>query len=145
MRALLICAAVALTLASCKFASQWRDQQVAESHRLAQGDRITPPVSPPAKAADLAADLPVDAGWPVLEYSAGGRSVSAKLLSTQGAEQTTQWVDARMRAMGYDSGDNMSRLLEGATYSGKGKYAQIWAKVSMNSSEQVTLELKGSS
>ena len=133
-----------LFLASCKFAGQWRDKQVAESHSLAQGDRIIPPVSPPAKAEDLADGLPVDKGWPVLEYNASGGTVNAKLLSTSTAEQTTEWVDSRLHAMGYDSGDNLSRLLDGVTYSGKGKYAQIYVKVGMNSSEQVTVELKGS-
>src|SRR5688500_4841854 len=64
--------AVVFTLASCDYAAKWRDAQVAESHSLAQGDRIIPPVSPPAKAADLAGDLPVEASWPVLEYSASG-------------------------------------------------------------------------
>jgi hypothetical protein len=138
-----LCALAVVTLPiSCDYAAKWRDVQVAESHELAQGDRITPPVSPPAEAEDLADDLPVEAAWPVLEYSESGGSVNAKLLSTRDAEQTTLFVDGRLRELGYESGDNLSRLLEGVTYRGKGKYAEIYAKVNMNSSEQVTVELR---
>src|SRR5687767_8468496 len=103
--------AVVFLLASCDYAAKWRDAQVAESHSLAQGDKIIPPVSPPAKAADLTDDLPVEASWPVLEYSASGGSVTAKLLSTAGAEQTAVWIHERFAQMGYATSDNFSRIL----------------------------------
>ena len=141
--------AVAATLAcvtlltSCPWAAKFRDQQVAESHRLAQGDRITPPVSAPAKAEDFEDDLPIDKTWPVLEYKRDSAGVHLKLLSTANAEQTVVWVDGRLRQMGYESGDNMSRLLEGVTYAGKGKYSQIHVKVDLNGSEQVTVDILG--
>jgi hypothetical protein len=134
---------LALLLTSCPWAAKFRDQQVAESHKLAEGDRITPPISPPAKVGDFADDLPADKAWPVLEYSDSGGTVSAKLLSTSSSEQTIQWVDNRLHEMGYESSDNISRMLEGVTYSGKGKYSSIYVKVDMNSSDQVTVELHG--
>jgi len=132
-----------LLLSSCPWAAKFRDQQVAESHKYAEGDRITPPVSPPAKAEDLADDLPVDKTWPVLEYSENNGTVTTKLLSTSTSEQTIQWVDGRLHEMGYESSDNISRMLEGVTYTGKGKYTSIQVKVDMNSSEQVTVALIG--
>lgn len=133
----------ALLCCACDYAAKWRDAQVAESHKLAQGDRITPPVRPPAKAADFVDDLPVEKAWPVLEYSEKGDNVRTKLLSTRDAEQTTLFVDQRLRDLGYASGDNISRLLEGASYSGKGKYSLIMVRVTMNSTGQVTVELTG--
>jgi hypothetical protein len=134
---------VVTLLTSCPWAAKFRDQQIAESHSLAQGDRITPPVSPPARAEEFEDDLPVDKTWPVLEYKEEIHSIHLKLLSNATAEQTITWIDGRLRQMGYQSGDNMSRMLEGVAYAGKGKYSQIHVKVDMNSSEQVTVDLNG--
>ena len=141
--AVCLCVFAATLLTACPWAAKFRDQQVAESHKLAQGDRITPPVSPPASAADFEDDLPVDKTWPVLEYKDNGDSLNVKLLSTANAEQTITWVHGRFAQMGYATNDNMSRILEGTTYSGKGKFSQIYVKVDMNSSEQVTVTFTG--
>ena len=140
--ALLLCVSVMLS-AGCPQMAKWRDSQVAESHTLAQGDKVVPPVTPPAKASDLAGNLPVDPSWLVYEYS-DKDGVDVKLISTAGAEKTTEWIDGKLHEMGYDSGDNMSRLLDGVSYSGKGKYSSIWIKVDMNSSDQVLVEERGS-
>lgn len=137
------CLAFALLLASCPQAAKFRDQQIAESHSLAQGDRITPPVTAPAKAEDFEDDLPVDKTWPVLEYKEDPGSIHLKLLSNASAEQTITWIDGRLHTMGFESGDNLSRILEGVTYMGKGKYSRIYVKIDVNSSEQVTVDIKG--
>jgi hypothetical protein len=139
---LLILALLCL-LTACPQAAKFRDQQIAESHKLAQGDRITPPVVPPAKAEDFEEELPVDKTWPVLTYLDEGGTLSVKLLSTANAEQTVQWIHNRFAQMGYATNDNFSRILEGVTYAGQGKYSQIYVKVDLNSSEQVTVELRG--
>ncbi|MDQ3022822.1 MAG: hypothetical protein M3R04_00330 [bacterium] len=133
-----------LLLVGCNYANKWKNQQVATSHSIAAGNPVTPPATAPAKAKDLADDLPVDPAWQVYEYAENGSTVSVKLLSTNGAEGTTLWLDARLREMGYESGDNISRLLEGVTYSGKGKYENIFVKIGMNNDDQVTVELRGS-
>jgi hypothetical protein len=144
MRAWLIAPlALTLLLTACPWAAKFRDQQVATSHQLAQGDRITPPLNPPARAEEFEDVLPVDKTWPVLEYTQNPGDIHLRLLSTATAEQTVTWVDSRLQTMGYASSDNLSRMLEGATYVGKGKYSQIYVKVDLNSSEQVTVDIKG--
>jgi hypothetical protein len=131
-----------VTLPSCNYANKWKNSQIAESHAIAQGSKIAPPATPPAEAKDLAEDLPVDAAWQVYDYSEAGDTTSAKLISSVGAEQTTEYIDSRLHSMGYDSGDNLSRILEGVTYSGRGKYSSIYVKVDMNTADQVTVELR---
>jgi hypothetical protein len=131
-------------LAGCDYASKWKNQQVATSHAIAQGDKVTPPATPPARAEDLGDDLPVYSLWKVIEYTEGDGTVMVKLLSNTGAGSTTIWLSDRLSQMGYENADNQSRLLDGVTCIGRGKYKNIWVKVDMNTSDQVTVELQGS-
>jgi hypothetical protein len=132
-----------LLATGCDEAKTFKQQQIKASNTIAQGSAITPPATPPARAEDLADDLPVDLAWTVLEYNDNGGQVTAKLLSTSSAEATTLFVHGWLEQRGYDSGDNLSRLLDGVTYTGQGKYKRIYAKVGLNTADEVTVELRG--
>jgi hypothetical protein len=87
-------------------------------------------------------ELPLDDSFTILKYNEGG-VLLLDALSPWDALKTAQWMLARLGELGYDSGDNPSRLLEGATYlRGSGKYRELYIKVGLNTADQCTIEYR---
>jgi hypothetical protein len=152
--ALLIATAAVLLLASsCNEAKQWRDSQVAQSHQIAKGSTVTPPAIPIEVPSSVRRELPLDDSFTVLSYSGPGNgggsppsqdAVLLTVLSPWGAEKTALWLVGKLGELGYDSGDNPSRVLEGTEFHrDRGTYRTLYAKLSLNTSEQCTVEYRG--
>jgi hypothetical protein len=136
----------AALLISCDQFDAWRDGQVAESKRIAKGSKIDPPAQPVSIPDSLRSELPLDGSFTVLTYSEQGGTASLTALSPWNAEKTALWLVQRLGELGYDSGDNASRVLEGATYSkGSGGYRSLYVKLGLNTSEQCTVEYRATS
>jgi hypothetical protein len=149
----LLCAGLLLAPA-CDQLEGWRDSQVQQSHQAVQGSKVTPPAQPASVPDSVKDELPLDPSFTVLSYSAeggghggpphqdnGGMTLTA--LSPWDAEQTALWLVGRLGALGYDSGDNASRVLEGATYTRQtGSYTSLYVKLSLNTAKQCTVEYR---
>ena len=62
-----------------------------------------------------------------------------------GERGVSQWLVGKLGALGYDSGDNASRFLEGATYQRQsGTYHSLYVKLSLNTAKQCTVEYRAS-
>jgi hypothetical protein len=132
-----------LLAASCDQLASWRDGQVAESKRIAKGSQIDPPAQPPSVPDSVRRELPLDGSFTVLTYTEQGGTASLTALSPWDAEKTALWLVGKLGELGYDSGDNASRVLEGATYAkGSGTYRSLYVKLSLNTSEQCTVEYR---
>lgn len=135
--------AALLLAASCNEVDEWRDGQIAESQRIAQGSQITPPEQPISVPDSLRRELPLDDSFTILSYSEAGGAHSVTALSPWKAEQTALWLVSKLGELGYDSGDNPSRVLEGATYQrSRGAYRSLYVKLSLNTSDQTTVEYR---
>jgi hypothetical protein len=139
--------------ASCDEARQWRDSQVAQSHKIAQGSKVTPPATPIEVPDSVRDELPLDSSFTILSYSGPGNgggspppqgdTVSLTAFSPWPAEQTALWLVARLGELGYDSGDNASRVLEGAEFHrDRGTYRTLYVKLGLNTAEQCTVEYR---
>jgi len=140
-------------LASCNQLKHWRNGQIQQSRKIAQGSAVTPPAQPPSVPDSVREQLPLDASFTILSYSGGGSgtapstggTVSLTALSAWDATATAQWLVAKLGALGYDSGDNPSRVLDGAEYHrDSGDYHTLYVKLSLNTAEQCTVELRAS-
>ena len=137
-------ALLATMLAGCNQLAKWRNSQVAESHRIAEGSKITPPAQPLTLPSDVASALPLDPSFTVLSFSQTDSSVRVTLLSAWDAERTVQWLYADMQRRGYENQDNPSRMLEseGLEYTCTGaKYPNVRIRVGMNTAEQATVDI----
>jgi hypothetical protein len=135
--------AVLLLTSSCNEAKQWRDSQVAQSHQIAQGSKVTPPAAPITVPDSVRRELPLDDSFTVLSYSETGSNVTLTALSPWEAEKTALWLVGKLGELGYDSGDNASRVLEGAEYHrDRGTYRTLYVKLSLNTAEQCTVEYR---
>jgi hypothetical protein len=134
---------LALVLATgCKNIAKWRDQQIAESARVAQGSKITPPARPPVIPSDVRDALPLDPSFTILSYADNAGAVHVLALSAWETTQTAQWVSAWLQQQGYDSEDNPSQILSGMTFTKTGaRYESVKATVTLNTADQCTVEL----
>jgi len=137
-------ALLATMLAGCNKLAAWRNAQVAESHRIAQGSKITPPTPPITVPDDVRSALPIDPSFTVLSFSQTDSSVRVTLLSAWDTQRTTEWLYAEMQRRGYENQDNPSRMLEseGLEYTCTGaKYPNVRIRVGMNTAEQATVDI----
>jgi len=131
-------------LASCNLLANWRDSQIQASHTAAQqGGPVLPPPVPIVVPDSVLRDLPLDKSFTFLQYTKNGDNVEIKAISAWDAATTSNWMLARLTELGYDSGDNPSRILEGCDYYGNqgAKYKVIRAKVDLNASDQCLVEI----
>ena len=142
-RLLLLGALILLAAAGCSKLAGWRNQQVATSHQLAQGNAITPPATPIALPDDVKAALPLDPSFTTLSYSETGGQVSISLLSAWETAKTCEWLLTQMEARGYYGEDNPSRILEGLDFTAeKAKYKRVRITVSLNTEDQTTIKIE---
>jgi hypothetical protein len=144
-RACVLVLLAAILLAGCDLIGQWRDSQVERSHKLAKGSEVTPPAPGQelADAADYDDKLPLQKEWPIVEFSETSDNVRLVLLAGRDTAGTAMWVLGRLKELGYATDDNPSRLLEGGTFAGEGKYKSLYVKVTENTAGQCTVELAG--
>jgi hypothetical protein len=134
---------VLLLLAGCDQLKAWRNGQVRQMHQLAQGSKVTPPAQPVSVPDSVKDELPLDPTFTVLSYSGSSGSATLTALSPWDGTKTAEWLVARLGQLGYDSGDNASRILDGATYQKSGgAYHSLYVKLSLNTAEQCTVEYR---
>jgi len=132
-------------LSACNELKQWRNSQIQQSHKIAQGSSITPPAQPISVPDGVRKELPLDDSFTILSYSDSGDTVNLSALSAWDATTTAQWLVARLSELGYDSGDNPSRILEGVEYRReRGDFTALYIKLSLNTSDQCTVEYRAS-
>jgi hypothetical protein len=138
----LACVLIGLA-AGCNKLASWKNQQIQSSNQSAAGSKITPPAQPITVPSDVQAALPLDPAFTILSYSDTGGTVSLTALSQKETTATCEWFLTEMARRGYGSEDNASRILEGLEFiSEQAAYKRVWVKVSMNSSDQTTIEIK---
>jgi hypothetical protein len=131
-------------LTGCNLLAKWRDSQIQTSHTAAQqGGPVLPPATPITIPSGVLATLPLDQSFTFTDYSKQGDDVIVKAISAWDAATTANWMLARLAQLGYDSGDNPSRILEGCDYLGnsESKYKSIRVKVTLNSSDQCLVQI----
>ena len=139
---LLVWLPLLLMVAACPKLGEWRDRQIATSSNLAQGQQIKKPQQAVSMPPETTEDLPINPSFTVLEYTEHGSHVHVSVLSAWDAQQTTIWLVGEMARRGYESGDNASRILEGATYyHDKARFESIWLKVNLNTASQCSIEM----
>ena len=130
-------------MSGCNKLATWRNQQVATSHQLAQGNKITPPSTPVQVPDDVRAELPLDPSFTTLSYSESGGEVRMSLLSAWDTTKTCEWLLTQMQQWGYEIGDNPSRILEGLDFTyEKAKYKRVRITVSLNTEDQTTVAIE---
>ena len=137
---------VLFSLSACDMLANWRDNQVQSSHTYAQqGGHVLPPATPITIPQSIARDLPVDPSFTYTLYTDSGGNIFIDAISAWDTLTTTQWMIGKLAQLGYDSGDNASRILEGVDYSGSKntEYDRIHVKVTLNGSDQCVLEIRG--
>lgn len=131
-------------LVGCNELAKWRASQIQTSHTAAQqGGPVVPPATPVTIPGSVLATLPIDESFTFTEYSRQGDTIHIKAISPWDAATTANWMLSRLAELGYDSGDNPSRILEGCDYMGseKTEYKSIRVKVDLNSSDQCLVEI----
>lgn len=143
----LAAAALLLLAAGCPQAARWRDAQIAQSQRLAQGQRVTPPAQPISIPKAVREELPLDDSFTITEFSgsAGNRAVTVAGLSAWDTESTALWMIRKLGQLGYESDENPSEILNGAEYyHPKRRYRRLVVTVTMNTADQCILRLEAS-
>jgi hypothetical protein len=136
---------VLFTLCSCNILADWRDRQIKASHTAGRSLKpIEPPAVPIVVPDNVLETLPADKSFTFLNYAKSGDKVSLKAISPWDAETTSLWMLARLKELGYDSGDNPSRILEGCDFFGEMgvRYDSIWTRVDLNAAEQCLIEIE---
>jgi hypothetical protein len=93
---------------------------------------------------DIQAKLPIDPSYNVVSYSYLNGEVHAYLTTSQNAMDTTTAVVQRLAELGYDSGDNPSRILEGVEYTSEtAAFKRLRVKVTLTDEETCVIQLDG--
>ncbi len=130
-------------LGSCNELAEWRDNQIKTSHDLVNANKLIPPDPPITIPSKIANQLPWKADFVAITYSAERGEVLITALAPEDTLITTKWMLTRLAQLGYDSGDNPSRILEGVEYtSDNATYGSLYVKVTMNVHEQCSVELR---
>lgn len=133
-------------LASCNELKDWRDSQIRQSHSAASAGKLIAPAQPISIPASITKELPWDPGFVVVTFHESREGVAITALSPWDTLQTSKWMLTRLWHLGYDSGDNPSRILEGVEYASQAaKFPKLFVKVTMNTHEQCIVEYSGSS
>ena len=137
--------ALMIFVVSCNEIAEWRDRQIQQSHTAAQqGGPVLPPAVPITVPGNVLESLPVNDSFTFTHYTKHGNIVELKAISPWDTATTSNWMLARLAELGYESGDNPSRILEGCDYFGGSEtvYSSIWAKVDLNSADQCLVEIE---
>ena len=139
LAALALCALVALC--GCPQMAEWRDEQIATSHSLAEpAQAVKVPPTPIKLPVDVERAIPVAQTFTVLAYTQSGGTHHCQVLSSEELEKTIQWLLSEMQSRGYTLDDNPSRVLEGAEFHRDGaEYRSINVKVEQNLAKQVLI------
>lgn len=146
---LLVAVLSVVAICSCQKLEGWRNKQIQQIHQGASSNnRLTPPTQPIEIPEKDLGDFPADPSFVIVVYSTLGNTTDFQAISGWDAEQTVIWYHTKLNQLGYDSGDNISRILDGATYFPQQDvrpspaFDEIYVKVSMNTSDQVVIEVK---
>ena len=131
------------SLCGCDLLAGWRDSQVRQSSAAATAGKVVPPQQPVKIPKNLERALPVPEGATVVSFLDGGGVASIHLISPVDTLETCNWMLGRLQQLGYDSGDNPSRVLEGVEFhNARARYPRLYVEVSLNTHDQCTIELQ---
>lgn len=129
-----------LAASGCNELRSWRDSQIQTSHSLASNNAVQAPAQPVSIPSDVERELPIDSSFTALAYSNIGGAHHCEFISAWGAEQTAEWLLAKMSERGYALEDNPSRILEGVEFQNtRAKFPVIKIKVTQNMAEQTLI------
>ena len=131
---------------ACNELKDWRNSQIQQSHSAASAGKLAAPAQVINVPTSLTNKLPWDPRFEVVSYSDTGGQFTLTAISPWNTLQTTKWMLTKLSQLGYDSGDNPSRILEGVEYSNpSAKISRLFVKVTLNTHKQCSIELSGSS
>jgi hypothetical protein len=137
------CLVLVAGLTGCNLLADWRDSQVSKSGAATSSGQVQPPAQPLSIPAGVASALPVPDNSTVVMYMEGGGATTISLISPWDTLATCNWMLGRLQELGYDSGDNPSRILEGVEYSNsRAKFPRVKVQVTLNTSDQCLIDIE---
>lgn len=129
-------------LVGCNELDEWRAGQIKASGDAARGSAVEAPETPVEVPSGVRRELPLHDDWTILSYSDASGLPHVRALSTDDTTPIALYLLQRLGELGYEPGDNVSRILEGTVYSGRGRYTNLFVRVELNTSEQTLITLR---